>query len=100
MPTIVVVASNLSSGSGASVIFFLTGSPDRVSALSGRTTKGAYPAGYPRRSAGRADHHVPVSRCLSAAGISLLGHPIPAGGLGLPHGRLTEPESGPRRGYR
>jgi hypothetical protein len=33
--------------------------------------------------------------------ISLLGHPIPARGLGLPHGRLTGPNgSGPRRGYR
>ena len=32
--TTVAVASNLSSGSGASVIFLLTGSPDRVSALS------------------------------------------------------------------
>ena len=33
-PTMAVAASNLSSGSGASVIFLLTGSPDRVSALS------------------------------------------------------------------
>ena len=33
---------------------------------------------------------------------SLLGHPIPAGGLGLPHGRLTGQDHppGPRRGYR
>jgi hypothetical protein len=30
---------------------------------------------------------------------SLLGHPIPAGGWGLPHGRLTG-TAGPRRGYR
>ena len=30
---------------------------------------------------------------------SLLGHPLPAGGLGLPHGRLTG-NAGPRRGYR
>jgi hypothetical protein len=30
---------------------------------------------------------------------SLLGHPIPARELGPPHGRLTGPESGPRRGY-
>ncbi len=41
-----------------------------------------------------------VSRCLSATGISLLGHPIPAGELGPPHGRLTGPGAGPRRGYR
>jgi hypothetical protein len=32
--TTVAIASNLSSGSGASIIFLLTGSPDRVSALS------------------------------------------------------------------
>jgi hypothetical protein len=31
---------------------------------------------------------------------SLLGHPIPAGGLGLPCGRLTGRAAGPRRGYR
>src|SRR6266542_3901495 len=31
---------------------------------------------------------------------SLLGHPIPAGELGSPHGRLTGPRAGPRRGYR
>ncbi len=34
---------------------------------------------------------------------SLLGHPIPAGELGSPHGRLTEHAigaPGPRRGYR
>jgi hypothetical protein len=30
---------------------------------------------------------VPVA--LSAAGIRFSGHPLPAGGLGLPHGRLT-----------
>jgi hypothetical protein len=33
--------------------------------------------------------YVPVSRRLSAAGNSLLGHPIPAGELGPPYGRLT-----------
>ena len=37
--TTFVAASNLSSGSGALVIFLLTGSPDRVSALSGRTIR-------------------------------------------------------------
>ncbi len=39
MPTAADMASNLSSGSGASIIFLLTGSPDRVSTLSGRTTR-------------------------------------------------------------
>jgi len=32
---------------------------------------------------------VPVSCCLSAAGIRFSGHPFPAGGLDLPCGRLT-----------
>jgi hypothetical protein len=31
----------------------------------------------------------PVSRCLSATGVGFLGHPVPAGELGLPCGRLT-----------
>ena len=42
---------------------------------------------------GGVGHPARVSRCLSATGISLLGHPIPARGLGLPCGRLTEPQS-------
>ena len=42
---------------------------------------------------------VPVSCCLSATGIRFLGHPAPAGELGLPHGRLTEHQgAGPHRG--
>jgi len=43
---------------------------------------------------------VPVSCCLSAAGLGFLDHPVPAGELGLPYGRLTEEgTSGPHRGY-
>jgi hypothetical protein len=43
---------------------------------------------------------VPVSCCLSAAGLGFLDHPVPAGELGLPYGRLTEgAASGPHRGY-
>ena len=38
---------------------------------------------------GGAGHRVPVSCCLSATGIRFLGHPVPAGELGLPHGRPT-----------
>ncbi len=38
---------------------------------------------------GGADHHVPVSRCLSAAGIRFLGLPVPAGELSSPRGRPT-----------
>ena len=40
-------ASNLSFGSGVSIIFLFTGSPDRVSTLSGPGTQVPYPAGYP-----------------------------------------------------
>lgn len=49
-----------------------------------------YPASYPqsRRRRGRPTRPE-VSCCLSATGISFSGHPIPARGLGLPHGRLT-----------
>ncbi len=43
---------------------------------------------------------VPVSCCLSAAGLGFLDHPVPAGELGFPCGRLTEgAASGPHRGY-
>ena len=50
---------------------------------------------------GVADHPVPVSCCLSATGIRFSGHPIPAEGFRLPHGRPTGPtiRPGPRRGY-
>ena len=39
---------------------------------------------------------VPVSCCLSAAGIGLPGHPVPAREPGLPHGRLTGRQRGAR----
>jgi hypothetical protein len=43
---------------------------------------------------------VPVSCCLSATGIGLSGHPVPARELGLPHGRLTgRTAPGPGRGF-
>ena len=64
-----VVASNLSSGSGASVIFLSTGSPDRVSALS---RPGTRPDIRPVIRDDRLEETaiaVPVSRRLSAAGI-------------------------------
>jgi hypothetical protein len=41
------------------------------------------------RSAEGRPTSVPVSCCLSAAGIRFSGHPVPAGELGLPHSRLT-----------
>ena len=64
-----VAASSLSFGSGASVIFFSTGSPDRVSTLSGPGTRpGIRPVIRDDRPEGPAIH-VPVSCRLSAAGI-------------------------------
>ena len=60
----------------------------RVSALSGLGSC-PYPASYPAPLAEEPAITVPVSCCLSAAGIGLPGHPVPARGLGLPHGRLT-----------
>ena len=42
---------------------------------------------------------VVVSRCPSGAGIGLLGHPVPAGELGPPHGRPTGQRPDPERGY-
>ena len=60
----------------------------RVSALSGPGTR---PGIRPviRHGQRRASHLVPVSCCLSATGVRLSGHPVPARELGLPHGRLT-----------
>ena len=76
-----VVASNLSSGSGASVIFLLTGSPDRVSALSGRAT---------RARIRPVIHDDQLEELACSRGFpspfghrhSLLGHPVPAEGVG------------------
>jgi len=42
---------------------------------------------------------VPVSCCLSATGLGLSGHPVPARELGLPHGRLTGPQARTRTGF-
>ena len=48
-----------------------------------------YPAGYAGATGGGASITVPVSRCLSAAGIRFSGLPAPAGELSLPHVRPT-----------
>jgi hypothetical protein len=82
------VAPNLSFGSGVFDHHFSTGPPD--------------PRQHPFRSgnepvsgqlcgtvSGGADLVVPFSCCLSVAGIGFSGHPLPAGDLGLPCGRLT-----------
>ncbi len=64
-----VAASSLSFGSGVSVIFLFTGSPDRVSTLSSPGTRPGIRPVIQGRPAGGASHHVPVSCRLSAAGI-------------------------------
>ena len=69
--------------------FSSTGSPDRVSTLSRPGTRpGIRPVIRDDRPGG-ADHHVPVSRCLSAAGIRFSVIRFPPRELGPPHGRLT-----------
>ena len=87
-PRLIAAASNLSFGSGVSVIFLFTGSPGHVSALSGRAP-GPVSGRLSRTTGGGASHLVPVSRCLSAAGVRFLAILLPAGELGLPYGRLT-----------
>ena len=58
---------NLSSGSGASIIFLSTGSPDRVKSSFASGHQARYPDGFPTRPPGGGGQHVPVSRRLSAA---------------------------------
>ena len=69
---------------------FHTGSPGPRQHPFGSGHYVPYPASYPqgRRRRGRPTRPE-VSCCLSATGISFSGHPTPARGLGLPHGRLT-----------
>ncbi len=96
--TTVAVASNLSVGSGVFVIFF---------SLAHLTTSARFRARAPGPVSGRLCGTAAWRRRQSCPGFplpfgcrhSLLGHPIPAGELGLPHGRLTG-SAGPRRGYR
>ena len=94
--TTMAAASNLSSGSGISVIFLSTGSPDRVSALSGRTTR------VHIRPVIRNDRLEEAANCPGfplpfGRRRSLLGHPIPAEELGPPCGRLTGQAQGRAR---
>jgi hypothetical protein len=99
--TTIVGASNLSVGAGVIVIFVVKAHLT-ASAPFRAGPPGPYPAGYPGP---------PAEGWRSCPGFplpfgrrrSLLGHPIPAGELGPPHGRLTghaEGAPGPRRGYR
>jgi hypothetical protein len=72
-----VAASNLPFGSGVVVIFLFTGSPDRVSALSGRAT-GARIRPVIGTTGGGASHSCPGFPLPFGRRRSLLGHPIPA----------------------
>jgi len=95
--TTLAEASNLSFGSGASIILLLTGSPDRVSTPSGPGTSPV--SGRLSRSGWRrASHCAPGFPLPFGHRHSLLDHPVPAGELGLPYGRLTGHKAGPRRG--
>ena len=96
------IVSNLSFGSGVVVIGSYTGSPDPRQHPFGSGHHVPYPASYAGTTGGGAGERCPgVSCCLSATGIRLSGHPIPAEEFGLPHGRLTghKPRAGPQRGY-
>ncbi len=99
-PLTTTSASSLSFGSGISVIFLFTGSPDRVSTLSSPGTRPGIRPVIRHRQPGGASHHVPVSCCLSAAGIRFSVIPFP------PRDRLSSRSAhrptrvGPRRGYR
>src|SRR5215207_7400889 len=67
---------------------FLAGSPDSCQP-SFESGTSPYPASYPRHASWSPTHR--RLGFLSPFGCrhSLLGHPLPAGELGLPHGRLT-----------
>ena len=85
--TTIVVASNLPIGSGVAVIFFFTGSPGHLGALSGRATRARIRPVIPddrRRSQPSCPGFLLSFDCRR----SLLGHRAPAGELGLPCGRL------------
>jgi len=92
--------SNLSVGSGVIVIFLITGSPDRVSALSSRATRGPYPASYPRPPTGEgwttrsrfpAAFRPPAFASRSSDSRR---------GVGPSSRSAYRPTAGPRRGYR
>jgi hypothetical protein len=93
-------ASNTSSGSDSSSTSSWD-SPDPRQRPFGSGHQARYPAGYPGRPAEEPAITVPVSRCLSVSALCFSGHPVPARGLGLPHGRLTGRllVPGPGRGF-
>ena len=87
-PGVPLMVSNLPFGSGVSACFPPQAHQARVSALSGRDMVPVRPV-MREPLAEEPVHAVPVSRCLSAAGIRFSGLPAPAGELSLPHVRPT-----------
>jgi len=88
-PTVcVAIASNLPFGSGVVVQQVFTGSPGPRQHPFG---SGHHARIRPvmRENLVEDQKDLPVSCCLSATGVRLLGHPVPAAGLNLPHGRPT-----------
>src|SRR5581483_8855792 len=89
-------ASSLSFGSGISVIFFSTGSPDRVSALSSPGTRPGIRPVIRDRQPGGASHSCPGFLLPFGHRHPLLGHPIPAKGSALltvgPPARRPDPD--------
>jgi hypothetical protein len=94
------VASRLSVGSRSRCHRLLRGSPDHVSSLSRRTTRiRVRPVIHDHQQEG-ADQHGRSFPLPFGCRHRLLGHPVSAEELGVPHGRLTGPERpGPRRGF-
>ena len=97
---VMAVASSLSVGWGVVVIFVFgvhltTSAPFRVGPL----RLGIRPVSHDHqpKDAGHPGRGFPLR---FRRRHSLLGHPSPAGELGPPHGRLTGPQAGPRRGFR
>jgi hypothetical protein len=85
------MASNLSVGSSVVVNRPSTGSPDPRQLPFGSGHQAPVSGRLCGTISGGADHHVPVSRCLSTTGIRFSGHPSPAEEFNLPHGRPTRP---------
>ena len=79
---------------GLVVIVVFTGSPDRVSALSRPGTRSVSGRLSDDGQLEGAGHRVPVSRCVSAAGISFLVILFPPRDWASPYGRLTGARDG------
>src|SRR6266498_334389 len=87
-PVCAAVASNLSLGSGVVVHRVLAGSPDPRQRPF-RPGSCPYPVSYAGAAGGDPGSRPRFPAACSATGVRFLDHPAPAGGMGLPHGRLT-----------